>query len=303
MSWAGVVIAAGTVVGAGINAYSNSQASEAQAKANMSAMQAQMYMAELGANATLKAAGAGAEAIKYGARLSYLSSAEALEFQKKVYKQGREDQLPWLETGQRALGTLEGMVEAGPGEFEEGPGYQFRLEQGNDNILSNAAATGGLASGRTLKALQSFGQDYASNEYSNFLNQYYQSLTPWQSLAGMGQTSSISLGQQGNTSAASVAGILGQAGANQLAAGQSLASLYGSAGNALASGYTNQGNILGNYYNNQGNIAANNYMNTGNAITGAINNGLMAYGTFKGWGQTSTPTAPESGSLPQTWAI
>jgi hypothetical protein len=44
------------------------------------------------------------------------------------------------------------------------PGFQFRLQQGQQALERSAAAKGGLLTGGTAQAEQQFGQDYASNE-------------------------------------------------------------------------------------------------------------------------------------------
>jgi hypothetical protein len=55
------------------------------------------------------------------------------------------------------------------GGYQKTPGYDFRMKTGMDALESSAAARGGLLSGAAMKASQQFGQDYGSNEYSNYL--------------------------------------------------------------------------------------------------------------------------------------
>ena len=57
-------------------------------------------------------------------------------------------------------------------DFEEDPGYQYRLEQGNRGVENSAAAKGSQLSGATLKALARFNQNEASNEYSNVFDRF-----------------------------------------------------------------------------------------------------------------------------------
>lgn len=54
------------------------------------------------------------------------------------------------------------------GGFEASPGYQFRLDSGNDSINALAGARGGLMSGRTMQDLAKFNQGMASEEYGNY---------------------------------------------------------------------------------------------------------------------------------------
>jgi hypothetical protein len=120
----------------------------------------------------------------------------------------------------------------------------------------SAAARGGLLSGGTLKGIQRFGQDLASQEYGNAFNRYQieraARLNPLQSLMGSGQSAANTL-----TSAA------GQFGQNQAA------NTYNAA-QARASGYVGQANALGGALGSIGQAAASypllqsqmNYMNS-----------------------------------------
>lgn len=126
-------------------------------------------------------------------------------------------------------------------DFQQDPGYAFRMSEGLKALDRQAAARGGLISGGALKASQRYGQDLASQEYTNAFNRYQTNranqLAPLQSLMGISQTAA---GQIGNA---------GQNYANQ--AGEA----YMGAGNARASGY----------------------MGGANAISGAIGQGINAF--------------------------
>ena len=129
--------------------------------------------------------------------------------------------------GAEVPGTgLQGMIERGPGEFTESPGYQFTLDEGIKAQGNALSSMGRNRSGSHIKSATQYAEGLASTEYDNFLNRWYQSLTPYQSLAGVGQTSA------GQTAA------LGANAANQM--GQN--TLYG--GQAQAAGNINQANVL-----------------------------------------------------------
>lgn len=110
--------------------------------------------------------------------------SEAQSSIERMFGESMETQRPWLEAGQRGLAGLESGIESGqfdmtPGQFqgeefqfdfEADPGYQFRLQQGQDLIEGSAAARGGLFSGETGKSLQEFGQGLASQEYGQAYN-------------------------------------------------------------------------------------------------------------------------------------
>ena len=129
----------------------------------------------------------------------------------------------------------------GASDFQQDPGYAFRQSEGMKALERSAAARGNLLSGSTLKGVQRFGQDLASQEYQNAFNRYQversAKLNPLQSLMGSGQSATNVM-----TSAA------GQVGQNEAS------NLY-NAGQARASGYVGQANALSNALGQVGAIA------------------------------------------------
>lgn len=118
-------------------------------------------------------------------------------------------------------------------DFTADPGYQFRMSEGLKGVQGSAAARGGLLSGGTLKALTQYGQDTASNEYSNAYNRWNNDNTTrfnrLSTLAGLGQTANNTLASVGQNTANSVA-------SNQLAAGNAQASGYVGTANSISNG-------------------------------------------------------------------
>jgi hypothetical protein len=118
----------------------------------------------------------------------------------------------------------------GTDQFQQDPGYAFRQAEGMKALERSAAARGNLMSGSTLKGIQRFGQDLASQEYQNAFNRFQVErsarLNPLQSLMGSGQSATNVM-----------TGAAGQMGQNEAA------NLYG-AGQARASGYIGQANAL-----------------------------------------------------------
>ena len=92
------------------------------------------------------------------------------------YEQTRADQAPWRAAGQTALNQLVPLASNytpfGMDQFKQDPGYQFRLQEGLKQLGHAAGARGGLVSGQTLKGLQDYAQNSASNEYTNAFNRY-----------------------------------------------------------------------------------------------------------------------------------
>ena len=187
----------------------------------------------------------------------------------KMYEEGRSDTAPWRVAGEKALNTLSAKVAAGPGDYTKSPGYDFRVGEGTKAIERSAAAKGGLFSGATGKALTKFGQDYATNDYQNFLANYYKSLTPYQSLSGVGQTTASQNAVQGNQ-------VASQIGQNTIAGG-----------NAQAAGTINQANSVTGAMNS----GVNNYMmwkylnpvvpNTYTGVAGASGEGALGADAFE----------------------
>ena len=151
---------------------------------------------------------------------------DSIEAQWAMYRQQREDFAPWRETGVRALGELERRVTAGPGEYTQSPDYRFLMEQGTEALNRNAAAAHTLDSGAHEKALLSFGQGLASTDYDKFLNRYYQSLNPYQSLAGVGQTATGQLAQIGSNTALNVSNAQMEQGAARASSYHDLANSF-----------------------------------------------------------------------------
>jgi hypothetical protein len=146
-------------------------------------------------------------------------------------------------TGREATGLI-GMIERGPGEFvpEDQPGYQYGWKEFIEKpMMRGAAARGRFFSPGTTDELGRKAQDYASMSYDNFLARYYNSLRPYQSLAGVGQTAAGTVGGWGMNAGSSI-------GRNYLYGGQ--AGAYGDIGraNSWMAGIEGLSNILTDYY-------------------------------------------------------
>ena len=175
----------------------------------------------------------GANAASRASSTQAASADQATQLQREMFNKQTELQQPYQAAGVNALNKLQGLsdyTKFGMGQFQQDPGYGFRLAEGQKALDRQAAARGGLISGGALKAAQRYGQEMGSNEYQNAFNRYQTersaTLNPLQSLAGVGQTAANTIG-----SAA------GQFGANA-------GNLMTSAGAARASGYVGGANAL-----------------------------------------------------------
>jgi hypothetical protein len=191
-------------------------------------------------------------AAKSAAATSAAASDRASDLQREMFERNVELNAPFREAGVNALNKLVPMTDYqnfGMNEFQQDPGYAFRMSEGMKGLERSAAARGGLLSGATLQGIQRFGQGLASQEYQNAFNRYgierERRMAPLQSLAGVGQTTSQQLGAAGT----GLANTLGNIGMNQ-------ANVEGNARMARASAYgdtTNQlANLAGRYYGGGG---------------------------------------------------
>lgn len=175
------------------------------------------------------------------------AAREGAASQERMFNRQVELQAPFREAGVNALPELVAASRYTPfsmDQFQQDPGYAFRMREGLKALDRSATARGGLLSGNQLRGVTQFGQDLASQEYTNAFNRYQAEraarLNPLQSLAGMGQSNAATMAQQ--------AGQFGQNMAeNQIARGNLRASSYMGAANALTGGI---GQGL-NYYQNQ----------------------------------------------------
>jgi hypothetical protein len=68
---------------------------------------------------------------------------------------------------QTALQQMQQMLAPGNNFQSQDPSYQFRLQQGTENLNRGAAKSGLLGSGNRMAELQAYGQGQASQEYNN----------------------------------------------------------------------------------------------------------------------------------------
>lgn len=149
----------------------------------------------------------GYKANKEAAQAQKKASKRAIREQRRQFNLLRQDQAPYREAGEFALGEMRNMLQ-GDYDLEETPGYQFRLEEGQQALTNNLAATGNRISGRAMKEAMRFGQGMASQEFG----QQYNRLA---GLAGTGQTAAQATGQAGMQTAAGISNALGRMGTAQ----------------------------------------------------------------------------------------
>lgn len=172
------------------------------------------------------------------------SADRATDVEREMYYQSREDQMPWLTTGKEYLGKLSDYADSYTpftGEsLTSDPGYQFGLKEGINAINTGAASNGTLLSGKRLRDLAQFGQDYAGTKFNEaFQRNLAERSNRYNELAGIagtGQTAAQSIGSYGANTASNIGNYATQA------------------GNARAAALTNWGNSVNNTLGNIGNL-------------------------------------------------
>lgn len=161
----------------------------------------------------------------------------ASAIQQQQYEQTRQDQMPWLQAGQRNLNTLMNLNEGDYSSFTESPDYQFARDQGIKGLDRSAASRGTQYSGGQLAAHADFSGGLARQNYG----QYYNRIA---SLAGVGQTAAQNLGQAGQGYANNASNLAMERGNIGADARLATASTYGQAAGQI-------GNAFGRWYQGQ----------------------------------------------------
>lgn len=231
---------------------------QAKADAAAAAQQQNADLIQEGRNATTNAA-LGANELLAGAIPGVTDSMAqgyqgAADYLTQGYGQQRADLLQGAQLGNDAItGGMTGALDALGGRtdrsgamldqpgglygnYQADPGYQFRLQQGEDAIRRMQAAQGGRFGGAALQALVDYNQNAASNEFGNYVNR---------ANSEFGANSSAD--DRSLSAANAAAGIYGQGG-SQLAdiagrTGAQLGAQAAGAGGAL-------GALTGDYYGN-----------------------------------------------------
>lgn len=177
--------------------------------------------------AATTAAVVGAGAAAYGAAKSGKASGKAAEAQSEASQAGVEEQRrqfdklvellsPYTKAGEGSLGAQQNILglngvqaqQAAISGIENSPYFQSTAQQGENAILQNASATGGLRGGNTQGALAQFRPQLLNQ----LVQQQYQNLG---GITALGQNSAAQQGNAGMQSANNIGNLLAQGGAAQ----------------------------------------------------------------------------------------
>ena len=179
------------------------------------------------------------------------AAKKAAKLQKQVLAQQLALTKPYVEAGKNALAEYQKLApyeDFGMKQFQADPGYNFRMAEGLKGLERSASARGLLQSGGTLKGIQQYGQNIASDEYQNAFNRYLleqtkmreERLSPLEYQIGLGQAAASGQAANVGTTANSISELtqaLGNIGAQRaVAQGNIAASTAGNIGNMFAQG-------------------------------------------------------------------
>lgn len=182
----------------------------------------------LGLAGASKQAGAARDAAAQSAQGTAMAIAEQRAAREQLVKLLS----PWTTGGQGALArqmSLLGLGVNGAGQqqraiaqFEQSPMFQALARQGEDAILQNASATGGLRGGNVQGALAQFRPALLNQQ----LQQQFQNLS---GISALGQRSAAGVGDSGQSTANNIGNLQMANASNQANAGLVGANAYGQA--------------------------------------------------------------------------
>lgn len=176
---------------------------------------------------------ASAKGAQQAANTQSLAVDKALAEQRSAREEARGLQQPYVDAGSSALAQQMSLIGLNGTASQQNalstllasPEYFTSVRQGEESILQNAAATGGLRGGNTQNSLANFRADLLSNMVSNQYNRLG-------GLTSLGQNAAAGVGNNGLAVAEGIGGLLQQQGA------------------AIAGGQIARGNVNAQAFNN-----------------------------------------------------
>lgn len=179
-----------------------------------------------------------ADAASTAAGAQTAASEAGIAEQRRQFDAVRELLKPYVEAGTGAVSAQKNLIGLG-GVAEQqkaiealqgSPQFQMLMQQGENALLQNASATGGLRGGNIQAALAQFRPQILSQ----LIESQFGKLG---SLSGLGQASAAGQAAAAQQTGSGIATLLGQTGAAQagaaLAAGQGQAQAWGNVGQAI----------------------------------------------------------------------
>jgi hypothetical protein len=179
-----------------------------------------------------------AKAAEKAGQTQATAAEKAIAEQRNARLSNEQLQSPFVQAGQSSLTAQMGLIglngtaqqQTAINSLLTSPEYTTSVRQGEESILQNASATGGLRGGNTQNSLANFRSDLVGN----LINQQYNRLG---GLTSLGQNAAAGVGNNGLQVASNIGNLLGQQGA------------------AIAGGQIARGNVTTNAINSAAQIA------------------------------------------------
>lgn len=160
-----------------------------------------------------RAAATGSGAQLEASRVEAEAATEAIAEQRRQFDTIQKLMDPFVQSGQTALGHQEALLglrgedaqRAAIEGIEGSPQFEAQVRQGEEAILQNASATGGLRGGNVQRSLSEF----RPNVLSDLINQRFQNLA---GITDLGQSSAVQVGAAGQNTATNISELLAQQG-------------------------------------------------------------------------------------------
>ncbi len=192
----------------------------------------------------------GASGAKSAANAQAQANAQSIAEQRRQFDTVQKLLAPYVQGGNQGLDALLALSGAqgvkaqqqGVSALERSPMFQSLARQGEQGILQNASATGGLRGGNVQGALAQFRPALLNQ-------QIQQQMATYGGLASMGQNAAAGVGNAGVATGQSIGGLMQDTGQ---------ARAYGALGSstALGQGVASLGNILGGVLGGSGGSTA-----------------------------------------------
>lgn len=196
--------------------------------------------AVVGGVASNQASKKSAQASANASNAQIASDQKAIEEQRRQFEEIQKLLKPYSDAGAGSLAAQQNILglngaqaqQDAYNQIQNSPAMQSMIQQGENSLLQNASATGGLRGGNLQGALSQFRPQLLNQ----LVNQQYQNLG---GITSLGQNAAAQTGNAGMSSA------------------NNISSLLQNSGSAQAANFINQGNAAANNWNTLGQTASN----------------------------------------------
>lgn len=191
----------------------------------------------IGAGTSLISGSMQADAASEASAAQSASAQAGIEEQRRQFDALQELLRPYSQAGVGAIGQQQALLGLSGADaqrlaisgLEQSPAFQSMMQQGENAMLQNASATGGLRGGNLQAAMAQFRPSLLAQQIQN----QFQNLG---GLTSIGQNAAAGVGNAGMNTGANIATLMGQQGAAQAGAALGRGQAFGNALGGLGQG-------------------------------------------------------------------